>query len=182
MSRKLRPSQTLIAILISMLLMTTGLLVGSSVAGAREHGSMGDVEVGRLGDGEMGSGGALRLRSGQAEEHPRTSAPQHPSSVAQPRTIAYTYDDAGRLIGVDYGRGKTIRYTYDNAGNLLQRCTLTADFNPDSNVDIAEIMEMTRRWGAGTGEPLYDPAFDLDGNGTIDVVDIQRAAGQWRLC
>jgi len=36
-------------------------------------------------------------------------------------TITYTYDDAGRLIKVDYGDGKTIEYTYDNAGNLLQR-------------------------------------------------------------
>ena len=36
-------------------------------------------------------------------------------------TITYTYDDAGRLIRVDYGGGVSIIYTYDPAGNLLER-------------------------------------------------------------
>jgi YD repeat-containing protein len=36
-------------------------------------------------------------------------------------TVTYTYDDAGRLINVDYGNGQTITYTYDNAGNMLSR-------------------------------------------------------------
>jgi len=36
-------------------------------------------------------------------------------------TIAYTYDDAGRLTQVVYPNGKTISYTYDKAGNLLTR-------------------------------------------------------------
>ena len=36
-------------------------------------------------------------------------------------TIQYTYDNAGRLTGADYGAGKTIQFTYDNNGNLLTR-------------------------------------------------------------
>ena len=36
-------------------------------------------------------------------------------------TVNYTYDDAGRLIKVEYEDGKVINYTYDKAGNLLQR-------------------------------------------------------------
>lgn len=36
-------------------------------------------------------------------------------------TIAYTYDDAGRLIRVEYGPGVSVSYTYDSAGNLLRR-------------------------------------------------------------
>jgi YD repeat-containing protein len=36
-------------------------------------------------------------------------------------TINYTYDNAGRLTGADYGDGKTIAFTYDNNGNLLER-------------------------------------------------------------
>ena len=152
---------------------------GQESKGVRAPGSRGAQEQGGMGldvqrsvrTGEQGSVGA--------EEQ---SEIRNPKSEIASRTIAYTYDDAGRLVAVDYGGGKTIHYTYDNAGNLLQRCTLTADFNPDSNVDIAEVMDIARRWGAGTGEPLYDPAFDLDGNGTIDSVDIQRAAEQWRLC
>lgn len=34
---------------------------------------------------------------------------------------AYTYDDAGRLIGVVYANGDSISYQYDNNGNLLSR-------------------------------------------------------------
>lgn len=34
--------------------------------------------------------------------------------------INYTYDAAGRLIGVDYGTNRTTSFAYDNAGNLLQ--------------------------------------------------------------
>ena len=33
----------------------------------------------------------------------------------------YSYDNAGRLVKVDYGNGATITYTYDSAGNLLSR-------------------------------------------------------------
>ena len=42
-------------------------------------------------------------------------------SSVQAQTVNYTYDDAGRLTGVDYGDGKAIAYTYDLAGNLLRR-------------------------------------------------------------
>ncbi len=43
------------------------------------------------------------------------------SAATEANTIAYTYDDAGRLLRVDYGNGTAITYTYDDAGNLLQR-------------------------------------------------------------
>jgi len=38
-------------------------------------------------------------------------------------SVKYSYDDAGRLILVDYGAGKSIAYTYDKAGNLLSSVT-----------------------------------------------------------
>ncbi|RLF31330.1 MAG: hypothetical protein DRN07_07415 [Thermoplasmata archaeon] len=43
------------------------------------------------------------------------------SEVSQPLTVIYTYDDAGRLVSVDYGDGMRITYTYDTAGNMLRR-------------------------------------------------------------
>jgi YD repeat-containing protein len=52
------------------------------------------------------------------------------SAYAAADTVNYTYDDAGRLIKVDYSDGKAIEYTYDKAGNLLQRA-ITAQA-PDS--------------------------------------------------
>ncbi len=33
----------------------------------------------------------------------------------------YTYDDACRLMRVDYDNGKSIAYTYDKNGNLLKK-------------------------------------------------------------
>ena len=41
-------------------------------------------------------------------------------------TVNYSYDDAGRLIKVDYSNGQSISYTYDKAGNLLSRQVTSA--------------------------------------------------------
>jgi YD repeat-containing protein len=41
--------------------------------------------------------------------------------LADGSTVTYTYDEAGRLIGADYGDGWGVAYTYDAAGNLLSR-------------------------------------------------------------
>jgi YD repeat-containing protein len=48
--------------------------------------------------------------------------------------IAYTYDDAGRLVRVDYGAGKTISYTYDKSGNLLRRTVTTESAGAEAPV------------------------------------------------
>ena len=53
----------------------------------------------------------------------------------QSQKVAYAYDDAGRLIGVDYGNGTSIAYTYDNAGNLLKRLVTSA---PPASQDTAK--------------------------------------------
>jgi YD repeat-containing protein len=53
-------------------------------------------------------------------------------------SIAYTYDNAGRLSKADYGSDRSIGYTYDTNGNLLQRTvqgttttyTLTVSVSP----------------------------------------------------
>jgi len=44
----------------------------------------------------------------------------------QSQKVAYTYDDAGRLVGVDYGNGNVVTYTYDSSGNLLRRLVTSA--------------------------------------------------------
>ena len=49
-------------------------------------------------------------------------------------TVNYTYDDAGRLIQVEYENGKVITYTYDNAGNLLQRQITEGEPDPSGVV------------------------------------------------
>ena len=39
----------------------------------------------------------------------------------QTRTMTYMYDEAERLVGVDFGDSMAITYSYDAAGNLLSR-------------------------------------------------------------
>ena len=64
------------------------------------------------------TGAASARRDGSSPPAQRQAA--EPSDV-QPRTISYTYDDARRLIGVDYGDGMGIAYEYDESGNLLEQ-------------------------------------------------------------
>ena len=55
--------------------------------------------------------------------------------------VTYTYDDAGRVVSVDYANGKFIDYSYDPAGNLLFRTTGTAMMGnvfPDAAVDLKD--------------------------------------------
>lgn len=78
---------------------------------------------------------------------PTPTAAPNPTAMpdAGPRAVAYTYDDAGRLIRTDYG-GVSIAYEYDNAGNLLSREVVkTAGFSP---VNMA---------GAITPSPPFGP-------------------------
>src|ERR1044071_8677590 len=44
-----------------------------------------------------------------------------PAALLAADTVAYKYDDAGRLISATYGNGATVVYNYDKAGNLLGR-------------------------------------------------------------
>ncbi|PJF22684.1 MAG: hypothetical protein CUN56_04775 [Phototrophicales bacterium] len=48
--------------------------------------------------------------------------------------------------------------------------------NGSTTVDISHIQAFAGRFGAQNGQPNYDPAFDLDSSGSIDISDIQRAA------
>ena len=90
-------------------------------------------------------------------------------------TITYQYDDAGRLIGADYGGGKTITYTYDKNGNLLQRkvqegSTVEGDVDQNSVVDIVDAL-LTSMHYLGINVSGNFQVADLDGNGEIDMGD-----------
>ena len=49
---------------------------------------------------------------------------------ANGNTISYTYDDAGRLTGVEYPNGSAIDYTYDATGNLLSKDVIGGEWTP----------------------------------------------------
>lgn len=67
---------------------------------------------------------ALSGAQGLAAGTTLNSAPDNSQAVtAQPRTVTYAYDAAGRLVSANYGDAAGIAYTYDAAGNLVQRRT-----------------------------------------------------------
>ena len=102
------PSRIMFIALMSVLLLTTALPAGRTLAERAEEQGSKDTEV-------QGSGGAEEQGSRGAGVQ---SAIRNPQSAT---TITYTYDGAGRLVKADYGDGNSINYTYDAAGNLLSR-------------------------------------------------------------
>ena len=53
------------------------------------------------------------------------------------------------------------------------------DFDCNCHVDIADVMQVGSRWGLEEGDPDYDPRYDLDHDGDIDIVDVALVAAAW---
>jgi hypothetical protein len=55
----------------------------------------------------------------------------------------------------------------------------TPDVDCDGGVDVADIQQVTARWGAAQGDPAYHPRYDLDGDDQIGLLDVVIAAAAW---
>ncbi|OGO41684.1 MAG: hypothetical protein A2Z04_04405 [Chloroflexi bacterium RBG_16_57_9] len=64
---------------------------------------------------------------------------------------------------------------------FMRVCRFSGDFDLDGDVDVKDIMDAVRRWHASQDHPLYNPRYDFDGNGLIDVFDIQSVALNWGM-
>ncbi len=42
-----------------------------------------------------------------------------------------------------------------------------------------DIQAVAAAWQLEAGQPGYDPRFDMDGDQTITIVDVQTIAAQW---
>ena len=95
------------------------------------------------------------------------------ASLVSADTVTYEYDDAGRLIKVDYGDGTAIEYSYDSAGNLLTReiikvikgvpiSGLTGEVNCSIEPDVTVIL-----YNKTTGNKIAETTSDTNGNYTI---------------
>jgi len=115
------------------------------------------------------------------------------TGFGQSPRITYTYDDAGRLTGVDYGNGRSIAYTYDKAGNLLSRVvTPAAPSAPQAANRIAEdgaggrLEALDRDAGTGAGREerrvaeLGPRALERKAEGSLIVGESARAIGHRR--
>jgi YD repeat-containing protein len=74
------------------------------------------------------------------------AAPQPPATgVASVPTTTYTYDAAGRLLGVSLGSGVSFAYTYDAAGNLLSSRVVSPIGDPtgDGTIDVFDAVALS---------------------------------------
>jgi RHS repeat-associated protein len=55
-----------------------------------------------------------------------------------------------------------------------QPCPLFGDVDCNCKVETSDVQAYAARWGAASGEANYDPAFDVDNNGVINVSDVLR--------
>jgi len=110
---KQNPSKVMFIALIGILLFAAALQL------ARTPIRAGAEMVAQKSEGVWAERAAEVQGSREAEKHSNLSSQPHIQT--QSYTVTYIYDDAGRLVEVDYGEGYSIGYTYDNAGNLLSR-------------------------------------------------------------
>jgi hypothetical protein len=57
--------------------------------------------------------------------------------------------------------------------------TLIGDVNGDCRVDILDLALIARAYLTGVGSLLYSPKLDLNGDGVINILDIQIAAAHF---
>ena len=84
-------------------------------------------------------------------------------------TAAYTYDQAGRLILVQYESGPNVRFDYDLNGNLLARTTSPAkpgDVYQDNAVNLADVIRALQVDVGQTPQGVYSNG---DVNGDFQV-------------
>jgi dienelactone hydrolase len=93
-------------------------------------------------------------------------------------------------IGLPGGQYEYVLRSRDSAGNEHQPLTLPVQDVPcydldvaptdcDGQVDAMDIQAVAAAWQLEAGQPGYDPRFDMDGDQTITIVDVQTIAAQW---
>lgn len=92
--------------------------------------------------------------------------------------------------GLPAGQYEYALLSRDTGGNLHQPIVLPVldapcyqfDVAPatcDGLVDALDIQAVALAWQSSPGQPTYDPRYDVDGDQTITIVDVQTFAAQW---
>jgi len=58
-------------------------------------------------------------------------------------------------------------------------CWCFGDFNGDDFRDGQDLMLMVQAWNTKVGDPGYEPRFDVDYDGDIDITDLMLVAAVW---
>jgi hypothetical protein len=116
----------------------------------------------------------------------RRRLPDPTGQLAAAPGMTGNYADAG----LPAGQYEYSLRTRDTAGNEHQPATLavldvpcyTFDVAPaacDGQVNVQDIQAVALAWQIEAGQPGYDVRFDVDGDETITVLDVQTFAAQW---
>ncbi|MDM8550848.1 peptidoglycan DD-metalloendopeptidase family protein, partial [Desulfobacterales bacterium HSG2] len=68
--------------------------------------------------------------------------------------------------------GLTNGFTAPGIPEASDGTPLVYDFDGDGNIDDDDIREVTSRWNICEGDPEWNPAFDMDDDGCITILDI----------
>jgi hypothetical protein len=140
-----------------------------------------------------GSGGAVLLSWQPYPKTPlagysiyRRRLPEPAGQLAAASGMTGSYVDAG----LPAGQYEYSLRTRDAAGNDHQPATLavldvpcyTFDVAPaacDGQVNALDLQAVALAWQSSAGQPDFDPRFDIDGDQTITIADVQVFSSQW---
>lgn len=77
-----------------------------------------------------------------------------------------------------WARSASLRCTI-GAEEITSPVWLTGDFDRDCRVTDFDLKQVIAPWNTRAGEPGYDAARDMDGDGDMDVMDVARVATRW---
>lgn len=63
----------------------------------------------------------------------------------------------------------------------VKGCLEPTDFNHNCIVNIDDLTMLANAWLCGTGDPLFDPKFDLVNDGSVNLLDFSLFAADWLL-
>ena len=75
-------------------------------------------------------------------------------------------------------RGRDIAHETKGGSVRVGGC-MFGDFDCNCRIDIRDVMAVIVRWGMVEGDPDWDPLYDLNTDGRINIVDVQIEAGLW---
>jgi hypothetical protein len=97
-----------------------------------------------------------------------------------PTTIAFSsVISPGLATGGELVVASLVTYNAVTTPQTMTINLVVPDVNLSGSVTVVDIQQVTARWGAPVGDPLYHPRYDLNANDVIDVLDITLAAQAW---
>jgi outer membrane protein assembly factor BamB len=96
-------------------------------------------------------------------------------------TFAVTVAAFGAASGVPLASSEELRMQDVRQSSSAQDAAdcNACDVDDDGDVDVQDIQAVANRWLCPSGEPCYEPQYDLNNDGIIDVADVMTVSQNW---